>query len=133
MTGMTALFGFTAWTLALVLFVVAWRGIEILRGKPASSWTRQAAIASPGIVTRADHAHQNCLENLPVFAVLVFGASLLGKSASIDAVAAWILYARIGQSLAHLAGVNHWLVLLRAGFYGVQIALFLYVLWSLAV
>lgn len=133
MSGMTALLGFTAWTLALVLFVVSWRGTEILRGKSAASWTRGAAIASPPLVARADHAHMNCLENLPIFAVLVLVAAALGKSAVVDAVAAWILYARIAQSVVHVAGVNHVLVLVRATFYFVQIALFAYILWGLLV
>ena len=131
MSGITALIGFTAWTLALVVFVVSWRGIEILRGKPASSWTRGAAIASPGLVARADHAHMNTLENLPVFAAIVFAAVTLGKTAALDAVACWILYARIAQSLVHIAGVNHLLVLVRATFYFVQVGLFAYLLWSL--
>lgn len=131
MSGITALLGFAAWTLALVVFHVGWRGFEILRGKPASSWTRGNAIASPPIFVRADHAHLNCLENLVVFAVIVLAASALGKSACVDAVAAWILYARIAQSLVHLAGTSHVLVLIRATFYFVQLALFAYLLWGL--
>src|SRR3546814_19630969 len=80
MTAMTALIGFAAWTLALVMIVLLWRVIEILRGKPANSWGRGNAIACPGLVTRAEHAHLNALENLPLFAVIVLAATALGKT-----------------------------------------------------
>lgn len=134
MTGLMALIGFAAWTLALVLFVVSWRGLEILRGRGADSWTRNAEkAASPGVVQRAQNAHINALENLPIFAVIVLAAHALGKSPVVDAVAAWVLYARIAQSLTHLVGVSHWLVLIRATFYFVQVGLFAWLLWSLAV
>lgn len=132
MTGMMALIGFAAWTLLLVVFVVSWRGVEILRGKRADSWTRGGAIEAPSLVKRAEHAHLNCLENLPIFAVIVLVGHALGKSTVVDAAAAWVLYARLAQSVTHLIGVSHWLVLVRAGFYGAQVALFAYLLWSLA-
>ncbi|QHS11325.1 MAPEG family protein [Sinimarinibacterium sp. NLF-5-8] len=132
MTAMTALLGFAAWTLLLIVLVVLWRGIEILRGVPADSWTRNAEkAASPGIVTRMAHAHANALENLPIFAVIVLVAHALGKSAVVDGVAAFVLYARIAQSSAHIIAVNHWMVLVRATFYFIQVALFAYLLWSL--
>ena len=131
MTGITALIGFTAWTLALIGIVVIWRAVEVGRGKAANSWTRGAAIDSPSLVKRAEHAHLNCLENLPVFAAIVLAAQALGKSAAVDAVACWILYARIAQSVVHLIGVHPLLVLVRATLFGIQYALFAYLLWGL--
>lgn len=132
MDATTALIGFTAWTLVLVALAVGWRVVEVLRGKPANSWGRGSATERPSFVTRAEHAHLNTLENLPVFAAIVLGASLLGKSALVDSVAAIILYARIAQSVTHLVGTSHWLVLIRATFFGIQIALFAWLLWGLA-
>ncbi|WP_248679359.1 MAPEG family protein [Sinimarinibacterium sp. CAU 1509] len=132
MSAITALIGFTAWTLAIVFIVLNWRVIEVLRGKPANSWTRGAAIESPSFVKRAEHAHLNCLENLPVFAVIVLAAQALGKSAVVDAVACWVLYARIAQSSVHLIGTQPMLVLVRASLYGIQVGLFAYMLWRLA-
>ncbi|SFF50299.1 Uncharacterized conserved protein, MAPEG superfamily [Fontimonas thermophila] len=132
MSGMMALVGFAAWTLVLVALVVVWRVIEVLRGKPANSWTRGAAAQTPDFVKRAEHAHLNCLENLPVFAVIVLVAQAIGKSPMVDAVAAWVLYARIAQSVTHLVGTSHILVLIRATFFAIQIALFAYLLWGLA-
>lgn len=132
MTGMTALIGFAAWTLALVALAVGWRVVEVLRGRAANSWTRGAAAEVPAFVKRAEHAHLNCLENLPIFAVIVLVAQALGKSPVVDGVAAFVLYARLAQSITHLIGTSHWLVLIRATFFTVQIALFAYLLWSLA-
>ncbi|MFA5940707.1 MAG: MAPEG family protein [Sinimarinibacterium sp.] len=132
MTGLAALIGFAAWTLALVALAVGWRVVEVLRGKAANSWTRGAAAETPAFVKRAEHAHLNCLENLPIFAVIVLVAQALGKNPVVDAVAAWVLYARLAQSVTHLIGTSHWLVLIRATFYTVQIALFAYLLWGLA-
>lgn len=131
MTAMTALLGFTAWTLLLVLLVLLWRVVEILRGKPANSWGRDSSIPVPSFVTRASHAHLNSLENLPIFAVIVLAATAIGKSAAVDMLACWVLYARIAQSVAHLLGTHVILVLLRATFYFIQLGLFVYMLWSL--
>jgi uncharacterized MAPEG superfamily protein len=131
MTGITALIGFTAWTLLLVFIVFDWRFIEVLRGKPANSWGRGAAIASPSLITRIEHAHLNCLENLPVFAALVLAAVAEDKRAVIDLAGPFVLYFRLAQSACHLAGTSHWLVFVRANFYFVQWLLFAYMTWSL--
>src|SRR4249920_2517328 len=110
MTGVMALIGFTAWTLLLVLGVFVWRFYELLRGKPANSWTRGApSVTSPALITRIEHAHANCLENLPVFAAVVLAASLSGKLSVVDVAGPFVLYARLGQSTLHLLGTSHWL------------------------
>lgn len=132
MTSMQALLGFTAWTLLLVLVIFSWRGIEIvLKGKKADSWTRGKDTESPGLIRRIEHAHANCLENLPLFAVIVLAASAMSKSAVTDHWAMYVLYARIAQSVTHMIGVSHWLVMLRATFWSVQLALFGVMLYGL--
>jgi uncharacterized MAPEG superfamily protein len=131
MNSLSALLLFALWTLALMLFYVGWRGIEILRGKPANSWTRGSDAALPGLVKRAEHAHLNCVENLPVFAAIVLGAAALSKSSAIESYAPLVLYARVAQSVTHLIGVTHVLVLLRAAFFFVQIALMIWMVLRL--
>jgi uncharacterized MAPEG superfamily protein len=126
MSSLNALIGFGIWTLVLVLIAVGWRVIEVLRGKPADSWGRGSTTARPAFITRAEHAHLNCIENLPVFGAIVLAGAAMGKSSLIDAYAPIVLYARIGQSVIHLIGVNHVLVLIRATLYSVQVALFLF-------
>jgi len=132
MTSLQALIGFTAWTLLLVLVVFSWRGIAIvLQGRKANSWTRGQQAEDPGLIRRVEHAHANALENLPIFAVIVLVAQAMGKSAVTDAWAMYVLYARVAQSLTHLIGISHWLVMLRATFWSVQLALFVVMLWGL--
>ena len=48
----------------------------------------------------------------------------LGRLADIQALAPWVLYARIGQSLAHLSGTGPVNVFVRASFWSAQLALF---------
>lgn len=99
--------------------------------KQANSWGRNQASDDPSFITRAHHAHLNCLENLPVFAAIVLAAVALNKQPVVDQVAAFVLYARLAQSIVHLIGVNHWLVFIRANFLVIQAALFAYMIWGL--
>jgi uncharacterized MAPEG superfamily protein len=131
MTGIIAVLGFALWTLLLMFISVNWRVLEVLRGRPANSWGRDGAIAKPAIVVRMEHAHLNCLENLPVFAVLVFAAYFMGKQPVVDALACYVVYARVAQSTVHLLGTSPALVLIRATFFVMQVLMFFYMFWRL--
>ena len=80
---------------------------------------------------RVEHAHANALENLPLFAVIVLAAAAMGKSAVTDHWAMYVLYARVAQSVVHMIGVSHWLVMLRATFWSIQLVLFIVMLLGL--
>ena len=132
MVALQALIGFAAWTLLLVLVIFAWRGIEIvINGKKADSWTRGKQVDETALIRRIEHAHINCLENLPIFAVIVLAAAAMGKSAVTEPYAMYVLYARVAQSVTHMIGISHWLVLVRATFWAVQLALFVVMLLGL--
>ena len=132
MNAMQALIGFTAWTLLLVLAVFAYRGLRFVTGTPINHWPRARKPDDDApLVRRIEDAHANCLENLPVFAVIVLAAAVLGRLPAVDALAPWVLYARIGQSAAHLWGVGPLQVLVRAGFWAAQLALFVWMLLRL--
>lgn len=132
MTGVTALLLFAAWTLVLMFTYVGYRvALVLAMKKKANSWTRGQVADDPPFITRAQHAHLNCLENLPIFAAIVLAGVALGKSAVIDQVAVFVLCARLAQSVTHLIGVSHWLVFIRANFLVVQAALFGYMIWGL--
>jgi uncharacterized MAPEG superfamily protein len=127
MNAMQALIGFTAWTLLLVLTVFAYRGARFLGGTPINHWPRARKPDDDApLVRRIEDAHANCLENLPVFAVIVLVAAALGKLQAVDALAPWVLYARIGQSVAHMWGVGSLQVLVRASFWAAQLLLFVW-------
>ena len=109
MTAIQALLAFTGWTLALVGWVAAYRIARFVKGAPINSWPRGAARQDdPPIMRRIEDAHANCLENLPVFAVLVLAGAALGKLPSIDVLAACVFTAALpsrspmrGAPIAH--------------------------------
>jgi len=132
MTAIQALLGFAAWTAVLVLGVFLYRGLRFVTGSPINSWPRGAKPANDaGIVKRLEDAHANCMENLPIFAVIVLAAAAMGRLETIAALAPWVLYARIGQSLTHLTGTGQLQVLVRATFWAVQLGLMLWMLFKL--
>ncbi|MGH8538899.1 MAG: MAPEG family protein [Stenotrophobium sp.] len=132
MTGITALLLFSAWTLVIMFAYVGYRVALVLAGKKlANSWTRGVSSNDPGFVVRASHAHMNCVENLPVFGAIVLAAAALGKSPVVDHVAVYYLAARIAQTIVHLIGISHSLVLVRATLFTVQVLLCFYMIWGL--
>lgn len=131
MTSMTALLAFAAWTLLLVVLVLAYRSMKILSGTPANSWTRGKACEDPGLVDRLSHAHLNCLENLPIFAALVLVAGVEGQGASIAVLATLVFYARVIQSVVHAIGTSAKLVTVRGTFWIIQIILFAIMFYKL--
>ena len=129
LTGLTALLLFAALPVILMFLYVTYRvGNVLFAGKRADSWTRGFSAPVPGFFVRAHDAQLNCLENLPVFAAIVMAAHFLGRDSLVDSVAGPILLARLAQTATHLTGGNHWLVMIRATFFGIQAALFLYLI-----
>jgi uncharacterized MAPEG superfamily protein len=99
------LLGFAAWTL-LTLFatVGVYRWSRILTGRTGIAEWRADEPQGNEWYRRAQRAHMNCLENLPVYTALVI--VLLVKhidTPTLDALAIIFLVARIFQTLIHLA------------------------------
>jgi uncharacterized MAPEG superfamily protein len=132
MTGLTALLLFAAWTLALMLAYVGYRVMLTLTfKKKPNSWGRLEADTDPPLIQRAHHAHLNCVENLPVFAAIVLSAYFMNKAPVVDAVAMWVVYLRLAQSVTHLIGTTAMLVFIRANFFLLQALLYIYMIWGL--
>ena len=132
MSAIHALIGFAAWTLLLVIVVFLYRGIRFLGGTPINSWPRSDKHESDmPMIRRIADAHANCLENLPIFAVIVLAAAQLGRLDAINTLAPWVLYARVAQSAAHMSGVGQANVFVRASFWAVQLVLFVWMLAKL--
>jgi len=124
-TAVHALLLFTGWAFVLVATIFAYRGLRILGGTAINSWPRGVKnTGDAGLVTRIADAHANTLENLPIFAVLVLAAVALNKTAVTDPLAMYVVYARLGQSTAHLIGTGPLLVTVRATFWAAQLVLF---------
>lgn len=132
MTAMTAVLWYIVWMLVLTLFYAGYRLPRAFIGKkPLNSWTRGQTVDDPAIITRANHAHMNCVENLPVFAAIVLVAFALGKNPVVDAVAVWVLGLRVAQGVVHLIGTSSPLVFVRANLFIAQLALYFYMIWQL--
>jgi uncharacterized MAPEG superfamily protein len=100
-----ALLGFAVWTL-LVLFgtVGVYRWSRILTGRVRISEWQADQPQGGDWYRRAIRAHMNCVENLPVFAVIVFCATATDAGGRLlDLLAGAILVARICQTTVHLA------------------------------
>lgn len=125
MTAFTAVLLYAAWTLLLpIIYAGTVRVPSIASGRRrADHWERGKPNDDPAVLARMKNAHLNCVENFPVFAAIVVVAALLGKIAIADAVAGYVLYARIAQSVAHMIGTSLPLIALRGFFYAAQVGL----------
>ena len=132
MTAIDALLAYASWTLLLIAAVFLYRGLRFMQGTPINHWPRGAKPSDDApLIKRIEDAHANCLENLPIFAIIVLAAAALNKSELMVPFAAWVFYARVGQSVAHLLGVSKALVFVRANFWVIQLGLMFYMLYLL--
>jgi len=116
----TALVGFAAWTLFLVLMIGLYRASLVLTGKRASNQFDPGGADVGEFSRRLCRAHANCYENLPVFGGLIAVALVTGQQHATDGLALWFLGARIGQSIVHLASTSRMAVNVRFALYLVQ-------------
>ena len=76
-----------------------------------------------GYGKRLTRAVANCQENLPLAIGVMLLAIVTGNAEITNATAMWFLYARIGQSVAHLISISTPMVMVRFGFFLVQFGL----------
>src|SRR4026208_1772511 len=110
---LTALTGFVAWSLFLLVVMEAIRSYLVLtKAVPANGFTPDNSNLSP-FMQRLARAHANCVASLPVFGGLMLVAVLAGKSSLTDPLAYAFLGARILQSVIHLSSLSALAVTLR--------------------
>jgi uncharacterized MAPEG superfamily protein len=123
---LTALTGFVAWTLfLLVLMEVIRSWLVATKVVPANGFNPDNSNLSP-FMQRLARAHANCLEGLPIFGGLMLIAVVAGKSAVTDPLAFALLAARIVQSLIHLSSLSAIAVSLRFTAFAVQLGIAIY-------
>ncbi|TGK06756.1 MAPEG family protein [Leptospira semungkisensis] len=120
---------FTGWTIILVLVVAGFRVAQVLAGKKKSNefpaWTQHGS----DFYWRIHRAHVNCIESLPVFAVLVLIALDIGyQSHLFDVLSMIVCGGRVLQTTAHLSGGGEWNVNVRFTGFLIQYACFAYML-----
>lgn len=125
---LTALLGFAAWFVLLSLLLAFYRVGLVFAGRKAPNSFAVDGRDVPGFGQRATRARDNCYETLPLFATLAFIAYASGRLAVTDPLAMWVLWARIGQSVAHLVSTSVPAVLVRANLFFAQ--MLIYAWWS---
>jgi uncharacterized MAPEG superfamily protein len=126
---LTALTGFIAWTLLLLVLMEAIRTKLVLtREVPANGFVPDNSNLSP-FMQRLARAHANCLEGLPIFGGLMLVAVVMGRSEITDPLAFVLLGARLAQSVIHLTSVSATAVTLRFSAFSVQMLIAVY--WSI--
>src|SRR6185436_15729847 len=125
----TALAGFAGWFVLLTFVLANYRSFLVLSGKRAANSFRPDGSDVGGMAQRLTRARDNVYENLPVFAALALAASITNRLAVTDPLAWTVLYARVGQSLTHIASVSVPAIFVRFGFYLVQLAIWAW--WAL--
>lgn len=102
------LLGFALWTLLLLMFTIGVYRWKLILGGSAAIHTF-AADAPTGVdwYRRATRAHANCIENLPVYAAIIFVMSQLEVEGPLVDVLCWIvLGARLCQTTVHVGFVQ---------------------------
>lgn len=122
---LATLIGFALWTLLLTVLIGATRAVIAQRSGKAPNSFAPGGEDLGGFSQRLARAHANCYENLPVVAAILLAVQVSGLQAISDPLAPWILAARIGQSLVHLASTSIPAVFIRFGFFLLQVILLL--------
>ena len=126
-----ALLGFTSWTLFLVLSIAMFRGYWSVKGGHAlNAFAPDGSDVSP-FSNRICRAHANCLESLPVFAVIALYALATDQTSVTDPLALYVLAARVGQSTIHMISTAVPAVLVRANLFAVQVGIMGWLLFQL--
>jgi uncharacterized MAPEG superfamily protein len=121
------LLGFALWTAAILVFAIGfYRFSRIFTGRAGMASFPADGRDGAAWYQRAMRAHANCVENLPLFTVVVFALYASGiRSAATDALAGVALAARVVQSLVHISTVQtDWIVTIRFTFFFMQLACF---------
>ncbi len=95
-----------AGVLAFVLVVVAALGVMLQVGLPALAGNRENLPPAAGWAGRAQRAHRNMMENLPLFIILVVAAHLAGKADGMALTGcAVFVWARVAHAVVYIAGI----------------------------
>lgn len=127
----TAILGFAAWTLILLVTLGFLRTGLVMTGKKAANSFSPSGEDIGGFIARLTRAHANCYENLPVAGAVLLYAIATGQTSATDGLAYIFLGARVLQSLTHLASTSNPAVTVRFAFFLVQVGVLAYWLLKL--
>jgi hypothetical protein len=122
---------FIAWALLLLVLMEIIRSYLVVSGRAKSNEFKPDNANLSPFLQRLARAHANCVESLPVIGGILLVAIVTRRTEITDALAAWLLLARIAQSITHLISVSVFAVNARFFFFAVQIAIAIYWTWAL--
>ena len=125
---MWALLGFAVWTVLLLLSTIGvYRWSRILTGRVQIRDFRADQVEGDEWYRRAMRAHANCIENLPVFGVIVFALYVAGIGGpAVNLLSVSVLVARVLQSLVHVCLVQtNTVAAVRFAFFFAQLVSFI--------
>ncbi len=121
---------YLAWSVALtlVLVVIAAMGATLEVGLPRLAGNRENMPEMSSWAGRAARAHRNMLENLVLFAILVFAARFANVSNTITVLGAQLFFwGRVAHAVIYIAGIP-WL---RTAAWTVSVIGLLLIFWQL--
>lgn len=127
-----ALLGYVAWTLLLLLWLALFRTGLVMSGQRQANSFSPAGEDVGDFGRRLTRAQANCYENLAAAAAVLLYAIATGQSGVTDGLAYIFLAARLAQSITHLISTANRAILVRFGFFAVQVLILLYWVLRLA-
>ena len=118
--------GLVAWTLLLLIAMELLRTRLILAGKVAANALQPDNANLSPFLQRLARAHANCYESLPFVIGLLLVAVMTGHAEVTNALAPWVLGARIFQSSVHVASLSVVAVNLRFLAFALQVGIAVY-------
>ena len=121
-----ALLGFAVWTMLVVVVGIGTPRVSavLARRAPPKAFAADVPHGSERY-RRTMRAHANCVENLPIFAVLVLVARAISlQSTTFELFAVAVLPARVAQTVVHVASGSNRAIMVRFWFYSVQLLCF---------
>ena len=126
-----ALTAYIGWTMFLVVLMEVLRTRFLVTRTVAANEFRPDNSNLPPYMQRLARAHANCVESFPIIGGLLVVALLTNRTGITDALALWLLFARLLQSSIHAVSTNMLASWLRFFAFAIQIAIAIHWLWGL--
>ncbi len=125
-TTLLALLGIASWTLFLMLLIIIFRTKIVINKEAKIESFRPDNAGLSSFMQRLARAHANCLENLPIFGIIMLVAVIAGKSSITDPLAYALLVARVIQSCIHMLSISPVAIYARSTAFIAQLAIVFY-------
>ena len=125
-TSTFVLTAFIAWTLFLLILMEVLRTRYLMTRTVAANEFRPDNSNLPPYMQRLARAHANCVESFPIIGGLLLVALLTNRADVTNALAMWLLIARLVQSSIHVVSTNVIASWLRFLAFAVQMAIAVY-------